>query len=335
MNIRGAIIAAGLGLAAVVSVQGQGQVPDAASVLAKAREALGGEKKLSAIKSLVATGQTRQIRGENLVPIEFEINIEMPDKYSRRDETPAVESGYTTTGFNGDGLIQLPPPAVPPSMPMAARPGGPPPPTPEQMAAQLAAQRKTRVASIKQDFARLTLGMFAASFPSYPLTFTRIGTAESPQGKADVIEAKGPDNFVARLLINQETHLPVMLSWTGPAGRGIPAGRPGGAPAPGGMAMPPGAAAPPAAGAAPPPAAPPAAGAPATPGAPGRAGAPPAAAPAPPENRLYYADYRDVDGVQLPFRLRRATGADTTEETTFDKYKINAKIDPKKFEVVK
>ena len=59
-------------------------------------------------------------------------------------------------------------------------------------------------------------------------------------------------------------------------------------------------------------------------------------APAPPvENRLYFADYRDVDGLQFPFRLRRAVGADTIEETTFDRFKVNAKIDPKRFEIKK
>jgi len=42
-----------------------------------------------------------------------------------------------------------------------------------------------------------------------------------------------------------------------------------------------------------------------------------------------------VSGLQLPFRLRRAVGPDTVEETTFDSYKINGKIDPKKFEVRK
>lgn len=284
------------------AVQVFGQVPDAAAVLAKAREALGGEKKLAGVTSFVATGQTRQIRGENLIPIEFEINVELPDRYSRRDETPAVESGYSTSGFNGDGLVQLPLPSAPTQMTMAARPGGPPPPTPEQMAAMLANQRKARVVTLKQDVTRLTLGMFAGSFPSYPLTFTRVGIAESPQGKADVIEAKGPDNFVARLFINQETHLPVMLTWMPPVRPGAPAGaRPGATTS----------------------------GAPAAP-------APPAAAPPPaPENRLYFADYRDVNGLQLPFRLRRAVGPDTIEETTFDRYKLNAKIDPRKFEVVK
>jgi hypothetical protein len=64
----------------------------------------------------------------------------------------------------------------------------------------------------------------------------------------------------------------------------------------------------------------------------GMLGAPPARGPAP-ENRLYFADYRDVSGVQLPFRVRRAVGADTVEETTFDRFKVNAKIDPRRFEV--
>ena len=57
--------------------------------------------------------------------------------------------------------------------------------------------------ALKQDFARLTLGMFATSFPSYPLTFSYVGEAEAPQGKADVLEAKGPSNFTIRLFIDK------------------------------------------------------------------------------------------------------------------------------------
>jgi hypothetical protein len=85
----------------------------------------------------------------------------------------------------------------------------------------------------------------------------------------------------------------------------------------------------------------PAPGAPAT-GAP-PAGAPASAAPPagakppgkPVESRIYFADYREVDGLQLPYRLRRAVGADTVEETTFDRFRINPKVDPRRFEVRK
>lgn len=365
-------VAVHLGLVACLGVTAlaapQAPSKDPAAILAAAREALGGEKKIAAVKNLVATGRTRQVRGDNLVPIEFEIAVELPDKYVRKDEIPAQETGATSTGFNGEDLIQLPVAAAAPA------PGNP---------AQLEAARKMRVNTLKQDFMRLMLGLFASSYPSYPLTFTYVGQAEAPEGKADVLDGKGPDNATVRLFINSQTHLPIMLSWSPPAGRGARPGGPGGGPggpgregrgmppagAPGAAATPPGGggaaragATPPAAPGGPPPAArPPAAGAPpagappaggppagaAAPagqppaGSPPAAGGPPAAAgqpaapPKPVELRLYFADYRPVDGLQLPFRIRRATGTDTTEETTFDRYRINTKIDPRKFEVQK
>src|SRR5688572_28068819 len=121
-------------------------VERAAQILAETRKALGGPA-LEAVTSVVATGRTRRVRGDNLVPIEFEISIQLPDKYARKDESPAEESEPTSTGFNGSDVIQFPvlparaggPGAAPPG-----RPGGPAP-TPEQLAAQQAAQRATRL----------------------------------------------------------------------------------------------------------------------------------------------------------------------------------------------
>ena len=75
------------------------QSKDPAAILAAARQALGGDGKLSAVKSFTATGRTRQVRGDNLVPIEFEIFVELPDKYLRKDEVPAQESGPTAHGL--------------------------------------------------------------------------------------------------------------------------------------------------------------------------------------------------------------------------------------------
>jgi hypothetical protein len=313
----------------------------AAQLLAEARKALGGEK-IAGVKTFIATGQTRRLSGQNLVPVEFEIDVELPDKYVRKDEIPAQETEPSSSGFNGDALIQIPPPAQP--GPAAAggpaaggqggtgggpagRPGGPAM-TPQQ---QQEAARRTRVNTIKQDFVRLTLGMFATSFESYPLTFGYAGQAEAPQGKADVIDVKGAGNFTARLFIASDTHLPIMMSWTSPMtpanvvlvpqGQARPATLPPGAivvesPAP-------------------------------LPSSASkedrdkyakdvaalRQNAIQGAKPI--ENRLYYADYRETDGLKLPFKLRRAIGPDTIEETTFDRFRLNAKIDPRKFEVVK
>jgi hypothetical protein len=271
---------------------GFAQARTAESVMAAARAALGGEAKIASVKTFIVTGRTRQVRGENLVPIEFEIQAELPDKYSRRDEFPAQDAGPVTAGFAGDELVLIPRPVPPPP-----RPGMPAPP-PGAMEAQL----RARLMQSKQDFARLMLGMFAGTPANFPLTYSYVGQAEAPQGKADVIDVKGPANFAARLFI-ADNGLPIMLTWQAPA---QPMMRPGG-PGPGGPGAPP----------------------PASPAGP----APPASPAQPaPEQRLFFADYKDVDGLKLPFRIRRAAGAETTEETTFDRYRINAKVDPRRFD---
>ena len=75
--------------------------------------------------------------------------------------------------------------------------------------------RRARLLSVKQEYARLALGLFANA-AAYPLTFSYVAVAEAPQGRADVLEVKGEGNFTARLFINSETRLPIMVSWTTP-----------------------------------------------------------------------------------------------------------------------
>ena len=113
--------------------------------------------------------------------------MELPERYVRKDEIPAQESGPTLSGFNGADLIQFC--ADAPGSPRGrhagarSRPGRAGGPTPEQMEAA----RRTRLATVKQDFVRLTLGMFATSYSSAPLTFSYVAKAEAPEGKADVL----------------------------------------------------------------------------------------------------------------------------------------------------
>jgi hypothetical protein len=312
----------------------------AEGILTETRKAMGGDK-LTAVRTIVATGRTRRVRGENLVPIEFEINVELPDKYIRRDEVPAEESQPTSTGFVGNEIVQFPlapagrgrgdaPPPPPagrgrgdaPAAPPAGGRGPAAPPTPEQ----LEAQRAARLTTAKQEFARLMLGLLPATLETFPLQFGYGAQAAAPQGTADVLDVRGPGNFAARLFVASDTKLPIMISWQAPP-TAVLVRTPGGATPP---SVPPGAVF---------------VDAPAPP-----AGASPEASAeytkqvaalrqkaqaTPIEYRIYYADYRDVDGVKLPFRLRRAIGADTTEETTFDRFRLNTKIDPRKFAVPK
>ena len=142
-----------------------------------------------------------------------------------------------------------------------------------------------------------------------------------------MLDVRGAGNFSLRFFINSETRLPVMVSWTSPPSNVIvtvPGQPPPQTVAPGAVVV-----------------EGPAAPAPSAPQADKEAYAKAVAAlrqkaqATPVEHRVYYADYRDVGGVQFPFRLRRAIGTDTTEETVFDRYRINPKIAPQKFAVVK
>ena len=136
---------------------------------------------------------------------------------------PSRESGPSSRGFNGDGLIQI---GDAPDRGGGGRGGPPPPPgagpTPPKEgikgegAPAKAGPPPNPTLPVKQDFVRLTLGMFATSFSSYPLTFGYAGQAEAPEGKADVIDVKGEGNFAARLFIDSKTHLPLMVSWNTP-----------------------------------------------------------------------------------------------------------------------
>jgi hypothetical protein len=351
-----AVVAA---VAAPMLVAGQGG--DADKVLAAARQALGGEKKLDALKSLAIEGRSLRISAAGTsTESDFEVAIELPDKFMRRDAVVNMGnmSIYRNSGFNGDGVINemdTPPQLAGGGNVVMFRstggaggttftmgPGGGvtsgTPPTPEQ---QEAARRATLL-SAKQDFARMALGMFAKSPAAYPLTMTFAGQAEAPDGKADVIEVKGEGEFTARLFIDATTHLPLMLSWMAKEPmnmvRSVTAG-PGGGTAVtvggGGVG--------------------PVTHAPVTQAPAGQA---PRANMTPEEReklmkqleeqsreaeakrrvveyRLFYSDYRAVDGVQLPHRLQRSIDGKPTEEVTFDKVKVNAKIDAKKFTVTK
>ena len=82
------------------------------------------------------------MRGDNLVPIEFEIFVELPDKYLRKDEIPAQESGPTASGFNGDELAAgSPPPPCRAARGRPRRPAGAPARRADEPGARRASRR--------------------------------------------------------------------------------------------------------------------------------------------------------------------------------------------------
>lgn len=186
-------------------------------------------------------------------------------------------------------------------------------PTPEQQA-QL---DKQLVRSARQEISRLMLGWFATTHPSITAQYSYAGEAESPDGKAFIVDAKSADGFAARLFIDEATHLPLMLTYQAPQSRTVTVGGP---PPGGGRAE----------------------------GAVRPANAEErqrieadaqrqleqiqAQPPAMVEYTLYFDDWREEDGIKFPHALRRASAGTTMEEWTISKVKVNPKIDAKKFD---
>ena len=308
-------------------------VKKAEQVLVEARKALGG---LDSVKTLVASGRTKRIRGNNLVPIEFEIFFEPPSKYVRADEFPAEDtdpdirgiqrrrthpesaatsrSGHAPGGAGGPGCSAAPPGREAgwratgrrcagrstcatwgrgaSGRPNAAGGNGP-----RCGGARRHGAGWTRAddGSAARPVAVSETGLRAAR--ARPVRQLRrairsrtrwAALAEAPQGRADVLDVKGEGNFSARLFIHSDTRLPIMVTWTTPPANVIvtvPGQPPPATVAPGAVVV-------------------------AGPPAPAK-DAPKEemdkyskevlairakAQATPVENRLYFADYRDVDG---------------------------------------
>ena len=307
------------------AVPAMAQDGKAEEVLAKTRKALG-DKKVAGLKTLSAQAQMDRNVGNVQASSEVELFVEMPDKFVRAEASRGMGGMTMSTGFNGEkailpggGNMSMGPGG---SMVFRMGPGGTmqqdtSKPTPEQLAQINAASLKTSRAEVS----RMMLGWFGAAHPSLQATYTYAGEAESPDGKAHVIDVKSPDGFEARLFIDQNNFLPLMVTYKGRQPRMVTNGMPmtrtmtAGATAGGQTKQ------------------------------------------LTDEERkklaadaekmltqqmadqplsdfsLFFDDWQQVDGLTFPHKMRRAVAGETTEEWTFTKVKVNPKIDPARFAV--
>lgn len=268
----------------------------AAELLAQARAAIGGEKAIAKVQGLACTGTVSRAMGDRTVTGDLTLDLQLPDKMLRADSISPMGDGVTVVqeqGFNGDTLLRFSKVLnAGPGM-MIRTPPAPPAGSPEE-AQQL---RNSRA-----EFARLVAAMLLAAPRALPIDFSHGGEAESPDGKADVLDLKGDGGFAAKLLLDKATHRPLMLAYRGVSpqirvqtqmGRG-PGGRGRGE-----------------------------AETNAGPGAP--------AAPELVDINMFFDDYRTVDGVMLPHHVSRAVDGKTTEEWTFKTIRINPSFKPDTF----
>jgi hypothetical protein len=256
-----------------------------AALLKQARAALGGESKLAKVQGLSATGTLARELGDRQVTGELTIDLQLPDKMVRTDSMSPMGDATIVilNGINGETLLRN-------SKTLNAGPGmmiRMPPPPAAGSDAETQALRAARA-----ELARFAVAFLLTSPASMPIEFSDGGEAESPDGKADVVNVKGPGSFAARLFFDKASHRPLMLSYQGVAPRMVVQTMRGGPP--------PAAAAPPhgAEGAAPP-------------------------TPQAVDIQMFLDDYRAEDGVMLPHKVSRSVDGKTTEEWTFKTIRIN------------
>jgi hypothetical protein len=197
-----------------------GQSDQAADVLAQVTKALGGDAKVAAVKTLSAEGTYRRVMGENEMNGDLELYLGLPDKFQRVEQMGPRPDGMPgvklATTFNGTEGWMGPLGPVPGGMMFRAGPGGPGggsgigPGGPGGPGGQ----RFDPTSRIRADYWRTALALLPGSAATAGLTFSYVGKAEAPDGQAEVLEAKGEGNFTARLFVDASSHLPIMITYT-------------------------------------------------------------------------------------------------------------------------
>ena len=271
----------------------------AQELLTQARKALGGEAKLKAVLSLSCAGKFRRIIAPNAPDMDgdFEMEFLLPDKYKRTDNMTALGGAAQITigtGFNGDQLLEEQNSGGGGGMVVMRRGGG-----------DDEKSKAARLVSVKSEATRTLLLLLLTPPDSAQLQFSYAGEAESPDGKADVIEAKGTNNFAARLFLDKKTHQPLMLSYRAVVPRMIVN----------------------------------------TVQAHGHAEAEKMskdiekqaqeevakAQKNESEIQVFLTDYRTVDGLSLPHKITRQVNGEVNEEMEFAKFKINPPLKAERF----
>ena len=261
----------------------------AEQLLAQARAALGGDGNLAKVQGLTATGTYQREVGDRQLNGEVTIDLQLPDKMLRTESMRPMGDATIETlqGINGDQILRNSRTigGGPNMMVRIAPPGG--------ADGEAQALRNQRA-----DMTRFALALLLTSPLSMPLEYAYGGEAEADDGKADVVDAKGPGSFAARLFLDQKTHRPLMLAYRGAAPRMMMRTQRGDGPPPG-------------------------------------AGVPPHELPPPQivDIQLFLDDYRSVDGVLLPHHLSRSVDGKPNEEMTFKTIRINPTFKPDAFSV--
>jgi hypothetical protein len=291
-----------VGLAFAVNAFAQ-DATKGASLLAEARKALGGDEKLRAVKTLQVKGDFKRSAGQNTIEGEVELFVELPDKLRRTEDLSLPGGGPSiirtevlngtdtwedNTGGGGQFIFRGPGGAFGrggggglgrggggDAADGNQRGGGRENVDSERL-------RQIQLRARQAELMRLALALLLTS--NDPVTW--VGTAQSPDGTADVLEVKPAEGPAIRVFLDTMSHMPLMLTWQG-AGPQIFTRRGGGR----GQAQ----------------------------------GDQPAAPPRPQQAtlRMTLGEYKAVNGIKLPHLITRGVNDQTNEEWTVSSYRVN------------
>ena len=298
----------GLSIAPMGAAYGsEGRQDRVSGIIAGARKALGGEDKVAGLKTLTAEGPFRRSMGGRDMEGTVVVTLARPDKMHRLEEmamggmvggptiertmvlngTTAWEDTQNRGGMGGGMRIMMAGPGQ--------GPGGTGAPTPEQL-------NEARVRRMRVQMQRLTAALLADAGTQW----VDAGVAESPEGKADILETKEETGRTLRLFIDQTTNLPLMVQYQDPKPMVMINGGRG-------------------------------------PGGPGGPGGPPPPRMTPEEMQarveemrrnppplgtfaMHLSDFKKVDGLMLPHKIETSLDGEPNEEWTIEKYKVNGSI---------
>lgn len=187
-----------------------GPAPSADDILKAARQALG--LKIETVHTLFIAASSDRGSSSSDVSLSFEL----PGKYLR-ETRPVSFNGMSDVAGSARPTFATSGALAPPVtvqcvdgddvwMALRAAPGAqrPQPPAPLD---------DSRKLSLSSQFSRYLLAFLLSTRPDFPIEFAYIGQTPSPTGTADVIEGKGPDDFLVRLFFDTKTHRPLMMAY--------------------------------------------------------------------------------------------------------------------------
>jgi hypothetical protein len=290
-------MAVALLLLAVMPTQRAAADNRAQELIKQARAALGGEEALNGVHSLSMIGDLRRADRSG----DIRLDLMLPDKFKRAETMTLIaniEATFTSalngdqvwnssTTNGGDGNVRMNSRSVRPN--------------------DDAHGQTARGQQLRMEFARHLIGLLLTSPATFPLDYVYAGEGESKDGRADVIDIKGPEGFAARLFLDKTSHRPLLMRYRGvittttintsvsqagsreemekilkDAKEGKGAGR--------------------------------------------------SAARQEGVQEIYFSDYRQVNGLLLPHHISRTANGKLSEEWTIKKYKINPPLTARDFE---